>query len=303
MKTIQLLVGCLAILAFSCNKHEIIPSPAPDGPALIAFHQNNVTNAEQHFTVNANAPIYVVGNKGTVLTLGANKLVDSEGNLVMGNVNVTLIEINKKSEMAMLNKGTNGKKASGEMAPLVSGGEFYISISQFGTEVTLTEPMVVRANADFYAPGMRKFLNSAPDGEDLIWEMAADSIVIFEEDSLGEIMIFEILPDEWGWANCDYFYSDPRTKTPITLTLSEGFTLENTTTFISIDGVLTMINYYEGLSLPIGLEVHFLTIAIIDDEIYYATSGATIVPDHNEVIDDFTVTSEEGLIDVIDALP
>ena len=110
MKTIHLLIGCLAILALSCNKHEVVLPPAPDGDALLAFHKNNVTDAEQHFVVNANAPISIVGEKGTILTLGANKLVDSDGNLVMGNVDVTLIEITKKSEMALLNKGTNGKK-------------------------------------------------------------------------------------------------------------------------------------------------------------------------------------------------
>ena len=68
--------------------------------------------------------------------------------------------------------------------------------------------------------------------------MAADSVVILEEDSLGEYMIFEILPDEWGWLNCDYFYGDPRPLTPITLSFEDGYTLDNTSTFISIDGEL-----------------------------------------------------------------
>lgn len=303
MKTIHLLIGCLAILALSCNKHEVVPPPAPDGDALMAFHKNNVTDAEQHFVVNANAPISIVGEKGTILTLGANKLVDSDGNLVMGNVDVTLIEITKKSEMALLNKGTNGKKLDGTRAPLVSGGEFYVSISQYGSEVTLTAPIEVKANPAFYTTNMRKFINSAPDGEDLLWEMAADSVVILEEDSLGEYMIFEIMPDEWGWLNCDYFYGDPRPLTPITLSFEDGYTLDNTSTFISIDGELVMLNYNLGVTLPVGLEVHFLTVAIIDDELYYSTQGATIVADHNQEIDDFTVTTEDGLMDIIDALP
>ena len=64
-----------------------------------------------------------------------------------------------------------------------------------------------------------------------------------------------------------------------------------------------MLNYNLGLTLPVGLEVHFLTVAIIDDELYYSTQGATIVADHNQEIDDFTVTTEDGLMDIIDALP
>jgi hypothetical protein len=316
MKNTQYLIAGLVLISFACKKHEEVPPPAPDGAALIAFHHQNIEDATQNFSVNANSPIYIYGEKGTTLFLAADALVDAAGDLVTGNVQVELIEIDKKSEMVLMNKATMGKVGSNH-ATLVSQGEFYVSISQYGTELTLTSPMTLISPIDGFDPNMRKFVNISEE-EDLLWEIAADSLLDeIEEDTTGEgggwSVSYDILPGEWGWTNIDKFYYDPRPKTDIFAELPEGFDDTNTEVYISYDGETNALAQFDvwtdgrftehyGL-IPIGLEVHFVAVGIVGDELHYSIQPATITSNHLQNIDDFTAITEDALVTLIDALP
>ena len=317
MKRISLMIGSIALLVFSCKEPQIVPPPAPDEAALIAFNKSNNEDMRQLFVVNANAPIYIVGEKGTSLYLGADQLLDATGNLVTGDVLVTLIEVTNKSEMVMLNKATMGKKSNGDHATLVSGGEFYVSMSQYGIELTLASPLTIQAYGA-NDPSMRKFVNRGGD-EDLLWEIAADSLLeIAEADTVGGVfgdytITYEILPGEWGWTNIDKFYSDPGPKTTIFAELPEGFNNTNCEVYISYDGESNALAAFDtwvdgrftehyGL-IPIGLNVHFIAIGIISGELNYVIEPATITADHVQILDGFTSISEESLVNLINELP
>ncbi len=311
MKNTYYLIGGLVFISFACKKPDPVPPPATDAAALIAFNSDNIEEATQNFSVNANSPIYIYGEKGTSLYLAADALVDSEGNLVTGDVQVALIEIDKKSEMVLMNKATMGKKGSNH-ATLISQGEFYVSISQFGTELTLTSPMTLSTPIDDYDPSMRKFVNIS-DEKDLLWEMAADSILNEGEDSTGVALSYEILSGEWGWTNIDKFYSDPRPKTEIFAELPEGFNDTNTEVYVSYDGESNALAQFDvwtgdrfsehyGL-IPIGLEVHFIAVGIEGDELHCSIQSATIIDNHVQNIDDFAAITKDALITLIDALP
>lgn len=312
MKKTHYLILSLALLAFSCKKVEPIPPPSPDAADMIEFIQSNMDNARQVFTVDANSAIYITGVKGTKLFLPANSLVNGAGDLVSGNVQVELIEIDKKSEMVFMNKATMGLRADGKHSTLVSGGEFFVRITQDGLELTLTSSLLLTSPTETWDPSMRKFINIS-DEERLLWEIADDSLLDEGEDSVGMITMLNLLPGEWGWTNIDRWYSDPRPKTTIYAEVPEGFDDTNTEVFISYDGepgALAQFDVWEdgrftehyGL-IPIGLEVHFIAVGIVEDELHYSIQSATITADHVQVIDDFAATSEDSLIDLIDALP
>ncbi|MDG1912985.1 MAG: hypothetical protein P8I55_00135 [Crocinitomix sp.] len=324
----------ILLLSFSCEKETIIDPPIiGDDPiveetgandstgimeipigsdvALANFFSTNIEAATQHFSQNANAVISLTGEKGTYLSLAPNSLIDADGDLITGLVDIELIEVSKKSEMVLMNKATMGKKGPNHTT-LISQGEFYVSISQFGTELTLTSPMTLSTPIDDYDPSMRKFVNIS-DEEDLLWEMAADSILNEGEDSTGVALSYEILPGEWGWTNIDKFYSDPRPKTEIFAELPEGFDDTNTEVYISYDGESNALAQFDvwtgdrfsehyGL-IPIGLEVHFIAVGIVGDELNCSIQSATIIDNHVQNIDDFAAITEDALITLIDALP
>ena len=313
MRKLNYLLGGIALIAFSCKKPTVIPPPAPDSAALIAFTNDNLADATQHFSVDAGASIFIIGEKGTQLYLSANSLIDSDGDLVTGNVDVEFIEIDKKSGMVLMNKATMGKLGTNH-ATLISQGEFYVSISQYGTELTLTSPMTLVSPVDSYDPAMRKFINTGVE-DDLLWEMAEDSILAAGDTIMGggAGVSYEILPGEWGWTNIDKFYSDPRPKTTIFAELPDGFDNTNSEVYISYDGESNALAQFDvwvdgrftehyGL-IPIGLEVHFIAVGIIDGELNYSIQAATITDNHVQDIDGFSAISDEGLVDLIDDLP
>ena len=302
MINLHYVLGGLVLIAFSCKKPEPVPPPSPDAAALILFSSEKVGEATQHFTEDATLPIAVTGSKGTGLYLPANSLVDSEGNLVTGNVDIELIEITQKSEMVLLEKPTNGKMADGTIAPLNSAGELFIRITQLGNELTLTTPMSVSLYTTHYSPHLRKFVDTSTD-DDILWEIANDSIITFEEEGGFVILGFDILPNEWGWVNCDFFKDDPRPKTSCNVTLPEGFSIENTNVFVSIDGENALAQFGSSYEFPIGADVHFVAIGIVDDAVHYSIQEATITDNHVENIDGFAAVSESTLVTLIEALP
>ena len=318
----------ILMLFFSCKKTEIDdpilddpieinPADIADNPegidtyALSSFFTDNIAEATQHFTTSAESFIYITGEKGTILLLNSNQLVDSDGNLVTGLVDIELIEIDKKSEIIMLNKATTGINQYGQHETLISDGEFYVSISQNGEELTTLSPMMLYSFLAPYDPDMRKFVNTSEE-EDLLWEMAEDSL-LNEDGEFEGTGAFEILPGEWGWTNIDKFYNDPSPQTEIYAELPEGFNNTNTEVFISYDGesnALAQFDVWEdgrftehyGL-IPIGLDVHFIAVRMIGGELNYSIQGATIIEDHVQLINDFMPINEDDLVDLIDELP
>jgi len=165
---------------------------------------------------------------------------------------------------------------------------------------------------------MRKFVDIDP-GDDVLWEIADDSLIDFiDEDTIGEpgggyIASYGILPGEWGWTNIDKFFMDPRPKTTIFAEMPEGFDNTNCEVFISYDGTPGSLARFDtwidgrftehyGL-IPIGLNVHFIAVGIVDGDLHYAIEAASITTEHVQNIDHFTAISEAALIALIEDLP
>ncbi|NOQ75149.1 MAG: hypothetical protein GQ574_24260 [Crocinitomix sp.] len=73
--------------------------------------------------------------KKSFLAIAANNFLDGFGNIIEGNVEISLIEITTKSEMVMANKPT--VTADGDA--LISGGEYFIDVTLPGSDVTLQQ--------------------------------------------------------------------------------------------------------------------------------------------------------------------
>ena len=292
-----------------------VTETGPSATALNNFFESNNLDRTQTFTVNANAPIFITGENGTTLSLGADKLEDASGSLVTGDVTISLIEIDSKSDMILLDKPTNGLMANGDHSTLVSNGEFYVSISQAGAELVLTEAMRLKTEVDEYDSEMKKFVDVGD--EDLLWGIADDSLLNIVDTIIGEEIFFtvdyDILPGEWGWTNIDRFYNDPNPKTIIYAELPDGFDNTNTEVYISYDGESNALanfdtwvdgRYTEHYGLiPIGLEIHFVAVAVIDGVLNYVIQPTTVVENHVQDITDFAPITEEALITLIDGLP
>jgi hypothetical protein len=311
--------------------------PAQAG-ALEGLTQEARDALTQVFTIDADNFNAIEGDEGTVVYLWPNSLVDADGQSVHGSVDIELIAIYGKGKMLVSNVPTNGLMSSGEIAQLVSGGEFYVNATQNGEDLDLVLPYRVMAptdntNGPDYAMELFEIEADGPDGAPAWVEVdanAAGTEANGDEQNLGDVEIlkgdgdgsgsttaYSFLNQAFGWSNIDRWYSDPRPKTTIHVEVPDGWDNNNCAVYLSYNGENTLAHFdtydagtkrfteHYGL-IPIGLEVHVIFMTESEGEWSYAIKETTIVDNHVTVFDnpdDFLETDMDGLIAAIDALP
>ena len=168
--------------------------------------------------------------------------------------------------------------SEGEVAQLVSGGEFYVNATQNGEDLELNRAYLVFAPTENTGgPDMEmelfKIKEDGPDGKDL-WVEAVpvdgeEQVDVGKGDADGGSSEYSFLTQEFGWSNIDRWYSDPRPKTTIHVDVPDGWDDQNSSVFLSYDGENTLARFdtydestelfseHYGL-IPIGLEVHVI---------------------------------------------
>lgn len=333
MKTLKLFVkqafvaAAVAATSVACNNDDggqVIPDlKVPDGEALQQKYKDYLDDATQNFSATAEDGANITGEKGTQLYFPPNVFTDANGDEVTGSVDIELIEIFDKAGMLLSKKTTQGRTDDGAIATLISGGEFFINAKQDGEQLQLKPGMafqlVVKADPGEEAPGdMQLFINENRDcleaDCDVVWEEQDQRMEIGDTPN-GEGATYYAFADNFGWTNIDRWYSDPRPKTTLFVDVPEGYDNTNCTVYLSYDGepnALARFDVYDpelelftehyGL-IPIGLEVHFIVVSVVDDQYHYAIQGATIGEDHVELISELSPTTEAELIQLIEDLP
>ena len=299
--------------------------PAEPG-ALDDLIEDARDDLTQAYSINPEEFSEIRGEDGTIVFLWPNSLETSDGVLVQGQVDVELIEIYGKSSMLVTDVPTNALNSNGEMAQLVSGGEFYINASQNGEDLELNRAYMVIAPTEMTGgPDMDmelfKIKEDGPDGKPL-WVEAVpvngeEQVDVGKGDTDTGSGEYSFLTQEFGWSNIDRWYSDPRPKTTIHVDVPDGWDDENSGVFLSYDGENTLARFdtydentelfseHYGL-IPIGLEVHVIFMTESEGTWSYAIQETTIVDNHVSVFSDpneFLETDTDGLIAAIDALP
>ena len=303
--------------------------PSPEAFARLTIRSRDALT--QQFSVDAEEFSTVKAEGGTNVYLWPNSLVDSDGNLVTGLVDVELIEVFDKGSMLVTDVPTNGLNDNGEIAQLVSGGEFYVNASQNGEDLDNDRPYMLTTPADATGgpdSAMSLFKLDGADPE----TGAAAWVERDPEDNVDQVWVeggadgdkgdtantqYGFLTGEFGWSNIDRWYSDPRPKTTIHVEVPNGWDDENCAVYLSYDGENSLARFdtyddttglfseHYGL-IPIGLEVHIIFMTELDGDFSYSIQQTTIVDNHVTVFDDpsaFIETDMDGIIGAINALP
>lgn len=308
----------------ACDGDEpTIQPPPPDAEALHQWFDTSTENRFQHFTIDVSAGGNITGEQGTILQFNANDFLKLNGDAVTGTVDIELIEVYDRATMLLTKKPTNGKRDDGSISTLISGGEFYVNATQDGIQLKPKSGFTIVApteNTGEINQDMRKFdgVIACEQGDcDLLWEEDGDrGIEVGEWQTTGGFKtVYYVFQSKFGWTNIDRWYNDPRPKTTIFVDVPEGFDNTNCAVYVMYDGEPTALASFDmydedkklftehyGL-IPVGLEVHFMLVSIIEGKIHYAVQAATITKDHVEVIGAVQAISEEELIDLIHDLP
>ena len=294
------------ISILSCNKNEDVPAAALTISNL-SYHF--LDNKLQTFTINPNVPTVINGSYGTRIEFSGSNFTDGNGNTLMGGVDIELIELYKLSSMILANIPTLADEG-GQIVPLSSGGEFYISAKQNGTPVIIANPLsVYTAPVTTPVNNMQLFNGSASLNGDLIWNLAdTTALAVDTLSSYG----FPWAGD-YNWVNCDYFWNSSAPQTSVSVNLPSYCNSNNTNVYLAFTNETSATSIYSSIpgefgtssyySLPEGLDMHVVVTTVINGQLEYAVSQSTIVTNHVETISSLiSIDSIEELEILLDGI-
>lgn len=307
-----------ALFLSSCKKDKTLnalstleSSQNVSSTELKDFFTTNLKDQEQNFIIDADNPPLITGENGSTIEFFANSFMDASGNIVNGDIDITLVEIMDKSDMVLANKATLAYGINSDLAPLVSGGELKVTAKQNGNVLKLRPgypyKMTVPA-PNGTTPDMSLFYGINTN-DTLIWDLADSTSFLSQLNGTA----YTGYIDSLNWINCDYFYNNPNPQTFVEVDLPSGFTNNNCVIYISFDNlnaITTFHNYSNetyttapGYRLPIGLEVHFIALSIINGSPNVAIIPSTIVDNHHETIPSLTATTTSQFAADLSNLP
>jgi hypothetical protein len=286
MKQISLysFIGLLGLLSLqSCKRDEPI-----EGKTLEGFFEENRVQ-DQIFTMNADSGSTFITSNYIYMGIDVSPFLNSNNDTVTGNVTIRLKEIMTKGDMIL-----SGIFSVSGGKPLVSGGEFYIEATQNGEQLHLSRPdaiylfipitdsIPVNDYRGFYEPA----LTSNTD-----WGTPSDTISAdFTIGGSSGSYTFGI--DTLNWINCDYFYSFTGAATAVKANLTGMHTEANTKVFLTFNDYNSACMLYRETGslyspgseyeLPVGLNVTFVAISLINGQYYSAFQSTSISSGHIE---------------------
>ncbi|MDG1332385.1 MAG: hypothetical protein P8P74_08645 [Crocinitomicaceae bacterium] len=301
----------IVTILIACKKDETLPSDQQMTP-IESLLKDYMESQVQSFTVDANNQTTLFGNQGTRIFLSGSNFSDPSGGPISGNVTLNLIEIYSKTQMIVSNKVTTANSWNGNKAPLISGGEFRIEVTQNGAPVTITNPMYIstytlnETNCE-----MRLFEGITDVGNDICWNLIDDAVVFITPDSIGSTggggatSGYYTFPfnDSYNWVNCDYFYDFNGPSTTISLTAPNFCNHSNTKVYVVSETENIVANLRGpnlagsvfkssgNYGLPQGLPVVFVIVTNHDGQLKYAIKQSTLGTDHQETITSLTDVS------------
>lgn len=169
----------------------------------------------QTFTLNANTGGMITAQKGTTIEFPPNAFIDPMGNMVSGNVTVTIIEV--LTEADMITSGIYPVNTNGDM--LSSGGEIYINVTQDGMRLSMAYgqyyELNIPANGNTTNMGVYEGIGASVDSFWSYVEPTLDSIPVgltgYRDTSACDLEsdTYQVISYILGWVNCDAFPEIP----------------------------------------------------------------------------------------------
>jgi len=312
------------VLFYACNNddvNDVVPDEIIETPTAEEFRELQTTAIDritQEAQFEAEEGIEFQSEKGVMLNIFEGTLT-LEGEPVSGTVDLEFVEIFDAGGMLTTNKPTMGLKEDGSKALLISGGEFYVNVTQNGEQLDVTNHMQLIVPTDLTGGAdqdMKLWTGEIDDNENLAWEEERVGA-----DGAGNLFVegdqyFSFLSG-FGWTNVDRFFSDPRPKTTLEVVVPNGYDLQNCSVYLYYDGepnALAQLDTFNEANnsisehygqIPVGLEMHVIFVTEENGEWKYAIQGHTV--DENDIYtfeeSDFMIGSESDVNAAIEDLP
>lgn len=286
--TLGLLAASFLYLGCSDNDDDATVPDLPTAAEFTALQENALEARTQHFTVAVSDGWQDIEDGNGVRIMFDPACLRLNGNPVTGNVEVEFVSLFTTADMLVTNRPTMGRMPGGDLALLISGGEFFLNVTQNG------QPLTSTCN---YALMVPTNLTGGNDNGMTLWEgeIGADGQLVWDEieneGQQGGVFLegnnYYLNFGNFGWTNVDRWYNDPRPKTTLLVGVPDGYDNENSAVYLSYDGegnalatldTFTEDGYFSEHygQIPIGLECHVIFVTEEDGGYRYAIKAATI---------------------------
>jgi hypothetical protein len=303
-----LTLGVIALTFYQCN--DIEPAPVSSNTSHStgkAFLSSNAP-VTQNFTKDASTWISITSNNNLNYSIPTNSLY-LNGSPVSGNVDIAITEYMSRADMIF-----GGVTTSTSAELLESDGMFKVSVTQAGQPLTLNGQYYVRVPTDEYDFDMQIFegeeTTNANGDEEITWVEQRDSSWIQGDSGQTGGSGYQLTLDFLDWCNLDKYYNQ-QPQTMVRLKLPKNYTNTNTTVYMILDDN-SVVNLYGdsvneefnsgSYTAPVGWDVKFLVVSVIDGNLKYAVKDSKITDPHLETIASLTTISETDLEALIKAL-
>jgi len=287
----------LATITSACKKERVDLNKEPEKKSIpmSVFFEQNRSNSTETFVIDAGMYSSIVTSQGSGFYFPAFGFKDPNGNTVTGNITVKILEIRNKKDMVLKNVGTLANDYPNLIRPLISGGMYYIEAFQNNVNLTYEGPYYVTTPAPMGVDNQMQTF-TALNTEPVIWNLADTTPIVIDSSQFNYYSVF----NAFGWINLDYFMNIEEPRTFVQIQIPQGFNYTNCKVFISFDGLnslCTVYNYNSGIYttapyyLPVGINVHFIALSVINSNPHVAIIPATIQQNHFEIISSLAQTT------------
>ena len=281
-----------SFVIYSCNNESVGTNQSqPNASTFTSFQdlRNSLKPNPYVKTLDPSISFSMTGPGGTTITCTGNSIIDSSGNTVSDDVDISLYEFNTLDEMILAKAPTT---SNGNL--LVSGGSFEVRVentatgeelefTNWGCQCSLdiqTSPSIAHQNQMMLFNGNTNNLDN--NGQEVVdWDL----------QNQGEFEVFDGIFQAWGidigFSNCDVLYDmagENGTQFEATVNGVTDYT-SNVEIWLIIDDfpsivMLTTVNDTPALetyaeSIPTGLNGTLIGI-IIDDDSYLSFGSLPI---------------------------
>lgn len=313
---------CTTLIATSCKDNSTeLRLALPTAAGFKELRNQALKDLTQTKTFKAEEPLNFTSVKGTTVSINANCLRQQDNTPVTGDVTLSFIEIFDRGNMTATNKPVMGKDGSGNLLPLVTGGQYNLEIKQ-GDKTLKTGCLIYvsvpAANTGSLDDAMKLWKGTINEDGNLVWNEDSDAENGKEAGIRANTQNsnYDIWGTSFGWTNVDRFYNDVRPKTQIKVTIPTGYNNTNSGVFLAYENeknVLAQLDTYDSEEhffsehygfIPIGMNLHVIFVSESNGSIAYVIKKVTIVKDAIINISDseISTTTKANLIAMINDL-
>lgn len=320
---------CAALFFISCSDDESVLTPQPidpvpgvvppSGTVFKDLQLEALQKMTQRAKFYAEDGIVFVSEKGAELNIPPASLLTIQGEWVTGEVELEFIEFYDRASMVLANKPLMGNNGENAYVPLITGGQFYINVTQNGINLqgnyyNMVVPAENTGGLNFDMTMWEGVFNE--DGN-LEWNEFNPGQELGGVFADAETNSYQVYLRDFGWSNIDILASLEGEKTPIVVKTPDGYDNKNSAVYVAYKGEPGVLAYLDVYSVssgsftehygwgPIGFEMYVIFVSESQGKLIYAIQEVKL--EKNKIItiamSDLKMASEEELAAKIRSLP